>query len=187
MKYLSVCSGISGRPALDMIGLKFGRLTVVLSAGNNKHGERLWECSCECGNVAIVPGYRLRQGYTKSCGCIKRARLGDASRTHGKSKTMPYCMFYDARKRALLLNLPFDLDPEKIIIPEKCPILGLILTSNGSRDSRPSIDRIIPERGYTKLNTRVISFRANRIKSDATASELRAIAEYIDEECDALS
>jgi len=96
-------------------------------------------------------------------------------------------MFYDARKRAMALKLPFDLDPDKISIPDKCPILGIYLTLKGGRDSRPSLDRIIPDRGYTKANTRVISFRANRIKSDATISELRAIAEYIEEEQDAVS
>ena len=30
-----------------------------------------WKCECECGNIAIVDGTRLRSGNTKSCGCGK--------------------------------------------------------------------------------------------------------------------
>lgn len=88
-------------------------------------------------------------------------------------------MFYDARKRAQRLNLPFDLDPEKIVIPELCPVLGIRLTYDGPRDTRPSLDKVDPSKGYTAANTNVISFRANRIKSDATAEELDSVARYI--------
>lgn len=41
------------------------------------------------------------------------------------------------------------------------------------------MDRIIPELGYTKGNVVVISFRANRLKNDATYEELRALADYV--------
>lgn len=37
---------------------------------------------------------------------------------------------------------------------------------------------------HVKGNVRVISFRANRIKSDATAAELRAVLSYVENACD---
>ena len=88
-------------------------------------------------------------------------------------------MFYDARKRAQNLNLPFSIVPTDIVIPEICPVFGLHLSFDGLRDHKPSLDRIVPEAGYTRDNTRVISFRANRIKSDASASELQAVLAYV--------
>lgn len=38
----------------DLIGQKFGKLTVESSAGTNKWKHRLWECKCDCGNIVIV-------------------------------------------------------------------------------------------------------------------------------------
>ena len=35
---------------------------------NRRH---YWICECDCGNEVIVWGTHLRNGHTKSCGCIK--------------------------------------------------------------------------------------------------------------------
>lgn len=51
---------------------------------------------------------------------------------------------------------------------------------SGSRESRPSLDRFIPANGYVIGNIRVISFRANRIKSDATLEEMRRVLSYME-------
>ena len=59
----------------DMRGKKFGKLTVLKENGKNKYGEILWDCECECGNICTVSGTLLRNGHTKSCGCIKIDRL----------------------------------------------------------------------------------------------------------------
>lgn len=87
-------------------------------------------------------------------------------------------MFYDARKRAEALSIPFTITPQDIVIPDRCPVLGIPLTVDGHRDGRPSLDRKVPQLGYTKGNIAVISFRANRIKADATPEELALILEY---------
>lgn len=46
---------------------------------------------------------------------------------------------------------------------------------------KPSLDKIIPEKGYTKGNVAVICYRCNVIKSFGTAEEHRRIAEFIEE------
>lgn len=170
-----------GRPAIDHTGDVFGRLTVLRRAGSRPQGggKPRWVCQCECGNIVDVPGARLRSGDTRSCGCFRRDRAGNLFKSHGKSKTLPYMMFYDARKRAHKLNLPFDIEPEDIRIPDVCPVLGITLNS-GARDSAASLDRILPEKGYVRGNICVISFRANRLKSDATADELRRVLAYVE-------
>lgn len=45
----------------------------------------------------------------------------------------------------------------------------------------PSLDRIKPELGYVKGNIRVISFKANSIKNDASIEELRQILQYMED------
>lgn len=171
-----------GRPVIEMMGLRFGRLMVTERIPNPRRNDQArWKCICDCGGEAIIHGHRLRSGGTKSCGCFRRDRAGNLFKTHGKSKTMPYCMFYDARKRAQHLCLPFDLTPEDIVIPEYCPVLGIKLSLTGHRDYRPNLDRFIPSRGYTKKNARVISFRANRIKADATVAEIRLLLVYMED------
>jgi hypothetical protein len=57
---------------INEIGNTYSRLKVVASAGKNKNSELQWECRCDCGNKAIVLGYRLRNGRTRSCGCLAR-------------------------------------------------------------------------------------------------------------------
>lgn len=55
----------------DEIGNCYGKLTVIEYAGKNKDHRTLWKCKCACGNECVVSGKNLRNGNTKSCGCIK--------------------------------------------------------------------------------------------------------------------
>ena len=92
-------------------------------------------------------------------------------------------MFYAAKRRAKMKDIKFDITIDDITIPEFCPILGLKLQSvrgTTGRDSSPSLDRIDNSKGYIKGNIAVISFRANTLKNNATADELRAVADFMD-------
>lgn len=177
---------MSGRPAINMLGQRFGRLLVterVAVQNRGRSDQARWRCACDCGSLIVVTGSALRTGRNKSCGCFRRDRAGDLYRKHGQSKTPAYTMFYDARKRSMALALPFDIEPCDITVPAWCPVLGIRLVVGGKRDNSPSLDRVRPELGYVKGNVRVISFRANRIKSDATADELRAVLSYVESAC----
>lgn len=55
----------------DITGQKFGRLLVVSRAPNNSANQAVWNCQCDCGNVATVASAKLLFGTTKSCGCHK--------------------------------------------------------------------------------------------------------------------
>lgn len=171
-----------GRPVVEMTGIRFGRLVVLGRAASRPQGGGIarWICQCDCGAIIDLPGASLRTGRNKSCGCFRRDRAGQLYHKHGKSKTPEYMMFYDARKRAQKLDLPFSIIPEDISIPVICPVLGIELTFDGPRDTRPSLDRINPRDGYVPNNIQVISFRANRIKSDASADELRRVLAYVE-------
>lgn len=81
-------------------------------------------------------------------------------------------------------DIPFSITAADIHIPAVCPVFGTPFVfggTNGYKDwNSPSIDRVIPELGYVPGNICVISARANTIKNNATADELRRIVAYID-------
>lgn len=88
-----------------------------------------------------------------------------------------------ARYRAAKAGIPFDLVLEDIVVPPRCPVLGLVLAPAeghaGPADGSPTLDRIVPKKGYVRGNVRVVSNKANRIKSDATLKDLVAVAYYV--------
>lgn len=59
-----------GRPAIDLQGLKFGKLLVIQRVENIPRHHARWLCICECGNTKIIEGHTLKHGKTKSCGCL---------------------------------------------------------------------------------------------------------------------
>ena len=60
---------------LELTGQKFGRLTVLSESHQNKYGGWYWNCECDCGNMTVVSVGHLRDGHTKSCGCLNRERI----------------------------------------------------------------------------------------------------------------
>lgn len=89
-------------------------------------------------------------------------------------------MCLQAKHHAKKLGVPFSISAADIHIPKTCPVLGIPLERYKNRDNSPSLDRVICSLGYTPENIRVISGRANRLKSDASLEELRKIMEYIE-------
>ena len=90
-----------------------------------------------------------------------------------------------ARHRAKKKGLPFELPLDHIneIWPpdNKCPVFGtpFVRGRAGPISTSPTFDQIEPDKGYTIGNVEVISNRANRIKSDATAAEVMVVAQYL--------
>lgn len=91
-------------------------------------------------------------------------------------------MLSSAKQRAKDKGLMFDLHYDDIQIPNICPVLRipLVPSIDGTHnDNSPSLDRCIPYLGYTKGNVKVISMKANRIKTDANSNELAAVLAYV--------
>jgi len=82
--------------------------------------------------------------------------------------------------RARKLNVPFDLKPSDIIVPQFCPVLGIPIERNTGavKFNSPSVDRIIPSLGYTSGNIIIVSHKANMIKSNATPDEILQVGEF---------
>lgn len=57
----------------DETGNIYGRLTVLRKAEQNINNHTAWVCQCSCGNIINVSGEYLRNGGTRSCGCLKQS------------------------------------------------------------------------------------------------------------------
>ena len=55
---------------VDLTGKTFGRLTVVSRAKGDKNNNSRWNCKCSCGNEKVIKAVNLKNGNTKSCGCL---------------------------------------------------------------------------------------------------------------------
>lgn len=104
-----------------------------------------------------------------------------AEKRHSAKRNFVSIMLTRAKRRARKEGQPFNLRVEDVVIPEYCPILGtkLELGTKGNYSRTYSLDRKDPTKGYTKENTRVISMKANTMKSNAIRDELEAFARNI--------
>lgn len=59
-----------------MVGKKFGRWTVIQFAGYQQYKcgqkHKYWLCKCECGTERTVNENTLKNGNSKSCGCLRK-------------------------------------------------------------------------------------------------------------------
>ena len=64
----------------NLVGQKFGRLTVIKESDQRKNNRITWECQCECGNIVYVNTNDLTTGNTKSCGCYHKEQVSNLVR-----------------------------------------------------------------------------------------------------------
>lgn len=87
---------VSERSYKDLVGQRFDRLTVLEDVGRTKRQQVIWRCLCECGNIKDIKSGSLRNGGTKSCGCLHKDRASEANfgeNNHGwKGGVTPLCV-----------------------------------------------------------------------------------------------
>lgn len=146
-----------------------------------------------CGSSAVVKNRRFckrclfqsresyQLKYKKDHYARDREQILERRRRH-KEESPERVTFVDARTRARQLGIPFSITLDDVVFPKVCPMLGIpLVVGRGKRtDNSPSLDKIIPSLGYVKGNTVVISWRANRIKNNGTAEDLRRISDWMD-------
>lgn len=88
-------------------------------------------------------------------------------------------MLYNAKRRAQLAGVPFDLTYEDMRWDDTCPCCGKeYVLGEAHRNNSPSIDKLIPERGYVLDNIVFCCSTCNRRKSDMTPKEMYQIADF---------
>jgi len=170
------CNHCSTRRRIEVaLGTRCNNLEVIghCRAGQHSSGsqKREVECRCvECGKEGWWQKTNFLAGKA-NCNCHREV-------VSGLSNTPEGILFMHARKRAKEQGVPFTITVHDIKIPEVCPVLCIPLGRNAGHfgDSSPSLDKLIPAKGYTPDNCWVISWRANRLKGDATPEELQALA-----------
>lgn len=85
---------------INIAGQRFGYLTVVELVASADAGQARWRCRCNCGRATVVQSQSLRNGTTKSCGCLKQQKTIDRSTKHGDSKRIDRTKEYLAWKGA---------------------------------------------------------------------------------------
>jgi hypothetical protein len=123
-------------------------------------------------------------------------------RKNNKESTLEYARNYQAKRREnfdyrlqMLLNSSkqraetkgrehsITLQDIKDLYPVdgKCPVFGFDLQFNsaGFRETSPSIDRIDSNKGYTRDNIQIISWKANRLKAYATIEDLEILVAFL--------
>ncbi len=166
----------------DLVGSRFGRLTVVAETTERRHANVVWECRCDCGATAQVPTTALTSGRTASCGCLQSDRASETFTTHGRSRSPEYRMLHRAQTRAGNKGLPFAISLDDIHVPERCPVLGIRIGQGNTimKDDSPALDRLRPSMGYVPGNVIVMSMLANRIKGSANSEQVLAVADWME-------
>jgi hypothetical protein len=175
----------------DETGKTYGRLTVISRAGTQKK-KAMWLCRCECGNEKIVPGIRLRNGDTRSCGCLQ---IENRSLPHGEAAFRRILQAY--KRKAKYRGLKWNLSEEffRGLTSGACYYCGMVpkqsarhagcLCVNGDYLYN-GIDRLDSSKGYSPENTVSCCGLCNRMKSDMSQMEfmdhIRSIYKYLGQE-----
>lgn len=107
---------------------------------------------------------KCKGGYNSVC---KECRQ-PLSQSNYKQTAKELRLYNAAKSRAAIKGREFNIELSDIQIPDVCPVFNTSMES-------PSIDRIDSSKGYVKGNIRVISKRANQLKSNATVEELTLV------------
>lgn len=89
-----------------------------------------------------------------------------------------------AKERSRSLGLQFAITIDDLPITNVCPVLGLELKYGLSvqNDHSPTLDRIDNSKGYVPGNVKIISWRANNLKSNGSIEEFEKIIDYMKRE-----
>ena len=129
---------------------------------------------------------RDRVARLKAQGLTRKQIDGKNKRKSGgaNSKDCKTRLCAGARLRDRKAGRPGTLKKEDLYWPTHCPVLGIELIYGEERrkdtanPANATLDRWDNSLGYEPGNVYVISWRANSLKSNGTADELQAVADY---------
>lgn len=144
-------------PSEPLIGLTFGRLTVLERAGHYRK-KLTYRCKCQCGNEKVVLGCGLRNGHTRSCGCLRHDATHKVThgQTRGERRSATYQTWVGLRPRCYNpkeRSYP-NYGGRGITVCERWATFKNFLADMGERPPGKTIDRIDGSKGYSKDNCR---------------------------------
>lgn len=64
----------------NLIGQRFGSLTVIKKSDKMAKSGSMWDCICDCGKQKTIARSSLVSGHTKSCGCSRYGKQNGMSK-----------------------------------------------------------------------------------------------------------
>lgn len=138
----------------DLTGNKYNHL-LVLERAANLRGRVIWKCQCDCGNMTVVTTSKLKNGHTKSCGCIATNRIKAINKTHGMSGTPEWYAYWAANQRCNPNNAAKRANYYDRGIRFRFTSFEQFFAEVGFKPSpKHSLDRIDNDKGYEPGNVR---------------------------------
>ena len=137
----------------------FGRLTVIDSFRKNKSGKTrsYCKCLCDCGTVIIVRSDSLKNGHTKSCGCLHRDINRKRLTTHGESKNPTFITWRQMIQRCCnpkSKSYPHYGERGVAVCEQWVDSYQTFLSDMGERPKDKTLDRIDNDGNYEPSNCR---------------------------------
>lgn len=80
----------------DLTGYRFNKWLVLKYGHTNNNGDSYWLCRCDCGIEKEIRRDHLRNGGSKSCGCLQKETLRNRCVTHGHTVNKKVSKTYNA-------------------------------------------------------------------------------------------
>lgn len=169
------------RKKVNLLGQKFGLLTIIEEKPPTPRGHSSWLCKCDCGNEVVRTSTSMKRSQFSSCGCWHRE--GADNPLYGGVGEISGNWFWNVIRRAAsgrksryAIERKLEIDVKfiwNLFLKQerKCALSGIVLTfpKSGNKEdmkaSTASLDRIDSSKGYLKDNVQWVHKDINRMKN----------------------
>lgn len=174
---------------IDITGKKFGRWSVIRIDSKSTRPKK-FICKCDCGNFKSVSGKYLRDGISKSCGCLMRELISKRNFKHGHARNRSKSVTAIYRTWASMIQRCCSKEADQyhnyggrgITVCERWLVFKNFLADMGERPNGKTIDRKDVNGNYCRDNCRwATSKEQGRNKRNTIKIELNGVVKSIEE------